>query len=212
MENKIDKQSMLLTQSICDDFLFTFEMQSNKEIKDIEKLFLLICDYVANRNKMFYDELSGELQAFFTLKVKKQIDKNNSTYFEKAKKRMIVADLKRKESDKEKGITNNYVLNFDNIKPITKLTLYFDDIRPINNVVHKNIIVNEDFLNNNPLLILMQSVFDYVLHGDINLGSSFHSSFAGFAFKNIKKQIDKHELLYTTKVENINKKTKKEKD
>lgn len=211
MNNTSKKQSLLLTQKMCIDFINTYETQKQKNISDIEYLFLTICDYVCFNKITYFDKLSNEKKRFFMTKIKNILDLENNLHFEKSKKRMILADEKKKAEDKQNNKVNKYKVNFEKIKRITKFSIYRDDLMFIFLDINKEISiikVNEINIKNNSFLFLIFSLLNYFLNNKIPETDMFKESYSYFVFQDIKKDIDKHEELYNTKIENKNKASK----
>lgn len=211
MNNTSKKQSLLLTQKMCIDFINTYETQKQKNISDIEYLFLTICDYVCFNKITYFDKLSNEKKRFFMTKIKNILDLENNLHFEKSKKRMILADEKKKAEDKQNNKVNKYKVNFEKIKRITKFSIYIDDLMFIFLDINKEISiikVNEINIKNNSFLFLIFSLLNYFLNNKIPETDMFKESYSYFVFQDIKKDIDKHEELYNTKIENKNKASK----
>lgn len=199
------KKSLLLTNKMCLDFISTYELQENKNITETQFLFLLICKYVSKRDISLFKNIKPSHQRFFVSKIKNVLDEENFNHIEKSKKRMILADEKKKLEDKKNNKENKYKVNFEKIKPITKFTLYYDDLsfilNELINEVKGNFVLQKD-----NFFLLMYSVLPYFLKKSMPKTDEFLNSYVGLVFLDIKKDIDKHEELYNTKIENRNKK------
>jgi hypothetical protein len=205
MDNLPKKQSLLLTQKMCIDFINTYETQKEKNISDIEYLFLTICDYVCFNKISYFDKLSNEKKRFFVTKVKNILDLENNLHFEKSKNRMLIADEKKKAEDKQNNKINKYKVNFEKIKRITKFSIYRDDLMFILLDINKEMLtikVNEINIKNNSFLYLLFSFLNYFLNNKIPETLLFKESYSYFVFQDMKKDIDKHEELYNTKIKN----------
>lgn len=197
----MNKKSLLLTKSMCIDILSTYELQNKKEVQQFEYLFLSICEYVTNRKTTYLKFLNNENKRFFVTKVKNIIDEENYNHVEKSKKRMIIADEKRKEEDKKNKKENKYKINFDKIKPITKILLYKDDLYFIWKQVYDYVSKKND-IHSSDIFLLIFSLLNYFINGATPKTEEFLKSYVGLVFLDIKKAIDKHEQLYNQKIEN----------